>query len=196
MTTFLLVRHAERDTPDDLLPGRAAGVALTGAGRAQAERIAAALHSEPVDQVLSSPLERAVETARPLARAKGLDVVTVPAFNEIEFGAWTGRRFGDLEPEPRWRGFNAFRSGTRIPGGECAAEVQVRMVAELIRLRDAFPGQTIACFSHADPIRLVLGYFLGAPIDFFHRLEISPGAISRVVLGGDNVRVLCLNELP
>lgn len=196
VTTFFLVRHAERDSDPDLLPGRAPGVRLTERGRGQAERIAEVLRRRDASKVVSSPLERAIETAAPLARVTGRGVIVTEAFNEIDFGSWTGRRVADLEPDPVWRDFNRFRSGTRIPGGELAGEVQNRFVGELLRLRADEPEGRVACFSHADPIRFALVHFLGAPLDFFDRIEIAPGSITTVTLAEWGARIVRMNETP
>ncbi len=196
MTTFFLVRHAERDSDPDLLPGRAPGIRLTEHGRAQAEWIAEVLGGHNVGKVVSSPLERAIETAAPLARVTGRGVIVAEAFNEIDFGSWTGRRVADLEPDPVWRNFNRFRSGTRIPGGELAGEVQNRFVRELLRLRADEPDGCVACISHADPIRFALMHFLGAPIDRFDRIEIAPGSITTVTLAEWGARIVRMNETP
>lgn len=196
MTTFFLIRHAQRDTADDLLPGRASGVRLTEKGRAQAERIAAILAERRIERIFSSPLERAMETAAPLARCTGLQVEVAPGLNEMDFGEWTGRTLQELAPDSVWRAFHRFRSGTRIPGGELATEVQQRFVDALLRWRDLFPEKRIACFSHADPIRLALIHFMGAPLDFFDRIEIDVGSISTLALAEWGPRIVRLNELP
>lgn len=196
MTTFYLIRHAERDTVSDLLPGRAPGIRLTERGRRQAERIAHHLEREPIHHVYSSPLERAVETAAPLARDRQVAVQLAPAFSEIDFGCWTGKRVSELLADPQWRHFNHFRSGTRIPGGETALEVQHRFVHELLRLRDVQPDMGIACVSHCDPIRLALTYLLGMALDSFDRLEIAVGSITVLGLADWGARLLRLNDVP
>jgi broad specificity phosphatase PhoE len=196
MTTFHLIRHGERDTPPGFLPGHAPGIRLTAEGRAQAERIARRLAAEKIDQIFTSPLERTVESATPLARLQQLTPQPAPAFIELDFGHWTGKRTDELKGDPRWEHFNRFRSGTRMPEGESAFEVQARFVGELLRLRDAFPGQSIACFSHADPIRLALAYFIGMPIDCGERLEIRTGSISTLLLADWGARLTRLNEVP
>jgi probable phosphoglycerate mutase len=196
VTTFFLVRHAERDTGPDLLPGRAAGIRLTERGRGQAERVSVVLAARGIDGIVSSPLERALETADPLAKATGLRVEIASGFNEFDFGAWTGRRASELDRDPLWRQFNCLRSMTRTPGGEVAGEVQARFVAELLRLHDANPDGRVACFSHADPIRFALVHFLGAPLDFFDRIEIDLGSITTLTIAGWGTRVVRLNEVP
>jgi broad specificity phosphatase PhoE len=196
MATFHLVRHGERDTPPGFLPGHAPGIRLTAKGRAQAERVARRLAGEKIDQIYTSPLERTIESATPLARLMHLTVQPAPAFIELDFGRWTGRRTDELKGDSRWEHFNRFRSGTRMPDGESAHEAQGRFVGELLRLRDAFPDQTIACFSHADPIRFALAYFVGMPIDCSERLEIAVGSISTLLLADWGARLTRLNDVP
>ena len=196
LTTFYLIRHGERDTPHDFLPGQAAGIRLTELGRLQAERIAAHLKHESIHHIFSSPLERAVETAGPLAREFKVPVQLSAALTELDFGEWTAKTVAEVAAEPQWRNFNHFRSGTRMPGGESALEVQFRVTRELLRWRDSCPGQGIACVSHADTIRLALVYFLGMPLDLFDRIEIGVGSISVLTLADWGARVVRLNEIP
>ena len=76
------------------------------------------------------------------------------------------------------------------------ARVQHRFVAELLRLRDEFPGDAFAIVSHADPTKVALACFLGMPLDFYDRLEVSLGSISVLTLDGWGAKVLRLNEVP
>lgn len=170
------------------------GLHLTALGRAQAERLARHLASEPIQHVLSSPIERARETAAPLAREKALEVDISPAITEIDSGTWTGSTFPDLDHVEQWRQFNRFRSAIVIPGGESMVNVQARFVGEMLRLRDTFPNDSIALVSHADPIKIALACFIGAPIDLYDRLEISLASVSVVTLDHWGAKVLRLNE--
>src|SRR5687767_1544713 len=88
-TRFLLIRHATTDTVGKRLAGRLPGVSLNEAGRAQAQQLAARLAGLPVAAIYSSPLERAVETARPLAQGLQLETAVCEAFLELDFGEWT-----------------------------------------------------------------------------------------------------------
>jgi broad specificity phosphatase PhoE len=196
MTTFYLIRHAEREGMDRMV-GCLEGVPLTAHGRVQAEALARHLASEPIRRIFSSPLERAQQSAEPLARAKKLLVEVSPAFTEFDAGEWAGRMFEDLDArEEGWRQFNHFRSGIRLPAGETAIDVQRRFVGEMLRLRDAFPDTAIALVSHADPIKIALAWVLGAPLDFFHRIEISCASATVLQLGRWGAKVLRMNDTP
>lgn len=73
-------------------------------------------------------------------------------------------------------------------------EIQSRMVGEVQRLHARFPDQALALFSHGDPIKTVILFALGIPLDFFQRLEISPASISLICLGDGFVQVSYMND--
>jgi broad specificity phosphatase PhoE len=174
--------------------GRTQGIHLSGEGRDQAERLAKRLAGVALREIYSSPLERAIETAEPLARDRGMTVQVSNALAEIEFGDWTGRTLTDLESDIEWRRFNSYRAGTRIPRGELMIETQCRMVVELHRLRIEHNGETVAVVGHGDPIRAAIAYFVGIPLDFMLRFEISPASVSVLDLSEDGALLLVLNE--
>jgi probable phosphoglycerate mutase len=194
MTTFYLIRHALNDWVDHRLAGWLPDVRLNSRGREQAQRLADRMRHMRVDALVSSPLERALETAAPLALAWGLQTEISEALGEIHVGDWTGRALADMQSEEEWRRFNVFRGGTRAPGGELMLEAQVRMIKELLHLRARHPDGAVAVVSHGDPLRAVIGYFLGAPIDMFLRLEVSPASISIVRIDGWGACVACVND--
>jgi probable phosphomutase (TIGR03848 family) len=190
MTTFLLIRHAAHGLLGRTLAGRMPGVHLSEEGKAQAERLADRLSHLPIDAIYSSPLERACETAEPLARRVGL---LCEEITELDLGDWTGSDFDQVEGDQRWRYFNSYRSGTRIPGGEMMLETQVRAVAKMDGLRVAHPGGTVAVVTHGDVIRALIGYYVGSPLDLFLRFEISPASLSIVKLHEYGPQVLLMN---
>jgi ribonuclease H / adenosylcobalamin/alpha-ribazole phosphatase len=193
VTVFFLVRHAHHDWLGRGLAGRT-DVPLSAAGLDQAERLAHRLARERLDAVQSSPLLRTRQTADAVARRCALEVEEAPDILEVDFGGWTGRDFDELERDGRWRRWNAFRSAGRCPGGESMTEAQARFVGHLTRLHEERPGARVALVGHADPIRSVLAYWLGAPLDLFLRIEVSPASISAVELGDWGPRVLSINE--
>lgn len=194
MTTVLLTRHATGDHVGRVLAGRAPGTRLSEEGRRQAERLSEWFAARPVHAVYASPLERARETAEPIAQRLGLTLYEAPGLIELDFGEWTGRAIDGFGDDAAWRDFNVYRSGTRIPGGELLLEAQARAVAELLRLRERHPDETIVVVSHADIIRAVLGHFAGVPIDLLLRFEISPASVTELELHEWGARVVCVNE--
>src|SRR5262245_33169139 len=182
-TTFFLVRHGLTDHVGLALCGTAPGFHLNAEGRRQAEQAAEGLTAVQLDSVISSPLERATETARPIADRHGLSVEVVDGFIEFDVGEWTGETFTTLADNPEWQQFNTRRSITRPPGGELMVDVQQRALAALFGLCRRYPERAVAVVSHADVIRAVLLFFLGMPIDFYSRIEILPCSISILDLG-------------
>lgn len=193
MTTFYLVRHALCDAVGTSLAGRAPGMPLNAEGRAQAERLADRFRELPLDAVYSSPVERALETARAIGAARQLAPTTLDAFTELDVGEWTGAALASLHGDPVWTRFNSFRSGTRAPKGELAAEMQARVAGALIELRDSSPAASIAIVSHADVLRAAIAYFVGIPLDLAHRIEIEPASLSVLALEDWGPRLLTLN---
>ena len=196
MTRFYLVRHGAHDLLGRALAGRMPGVGLNAEGRAQAERLAAHFAAVRPTAVISSPLQRTVETAQPIASRLGLELELESGLLEIDFGAWTGRAFTELDGDPAWPLFNNARSLVAIPGGESLIDVQTRMVATLRRLAADRPEASLVLVGHGDPLKSAIAYFLGVPIDLQRRIEIAPGSISDLELGRDDVVVNAVNLQP
>jgi broad specificity phosphatase PhoE len=194
-TTFYLVRHGSNDFFSHTLVGRTPGIHLNEKGRREAEQVAAKLAGERLQRIFSSPLERCVETAAPLARQTGLKVETADALLEVDFGGWTGKTFAELDAQSiEWKQWNAFRSAGRAPGGESMLAVQSRMVEFVQSLRRDFAGERIALFSHGDPLRALAVYFLGTPLEFIRRIEVTPASLTIMAMTGWDVQFLCLGE--
>ncbi|KMO30618.1 histidine phosphatase family protein [Methylobacterium aquaticum] len=193
-TTFFLVRHAAHDRIGRILCGRMPGVTLGREGRAQAVMVAERLAGEGLAAIHASPRERAQETAAPLAARAGLTVETLPALDEIDFGAWTGTSFDDLNGDPTWAGWNQARHVTRPPGGETALDAQARVLRGLEDLHARHGDARLALVSHAEVIKLVIAHALGLGADATHRFEIGPASVSVLVLGAWGAKVESLNE--
>jgi broad specificity phosphatase PhoE len=194
MTIFFLVRHGACDGLGEMLWGRRSGVCLNDEGKAQAQRLADRFGGLRLDAVYSSPLERARETAEAIARGAMLEVKQSAAFNEVDFGDWSGKTFAELEHDERWRRFNTQRSVAKIPNGESFLDVQARVVAELAKLSAQHKEQNVAIVSHADMIKAAVGYVAGTPIDLLQRFEISPGAVSIIATDEHDTKLLAVNS--
>jgi len=195
MPLFLLIRHGENDfMKKGRLAGRMPGVHLNQAGRSQAATLAEKLTGAPITAIYSSPLERAVETAEPLARALGLEIGLSPALLETDYGEWQGKTLKSLRRLKLWRIIQTTPSLARFPGGESFAECQRRVCQELERISAQHdPKQVVACVFHADPIKLAVAYYIGLPLDHFQRLSVGPASITCLWLGEDSCRLVALN---
>ena len=194
-TVVLLVRHGQTPTTGKVLPGRAPGLHLADSGRAQAEAVALRIAElKQVDAIYASPLERARETAAPIARARGLKVTIDKSLLECEFGDWTGAELKKLAKLPEWSTVQRFPSGFRFPNGESFCDMQHRIVSGVDRLRAAHPGGTIVCVSHADPIKALVAHAMGTHLDLFQRIVISTCSVSAIAYSPSGPAVLTVNS--
>ncbi|HEX3019495.1 MAG TPA: histidine phosphatase family protein [Chitinispirillaceae bacterium] len=193
-TIAYLIRHGNINCAD-LVPGRMPGTHLSEDGRKQAADLVGFFDNRGLDAIYCSPLDRAVETAAPLARHKSLQIHIDDSFNEINFGEWTGKKFSELENDFRWKQFHFFRNGTVIPSGELMVEVQSRMIGKLQDLKQRHRGQSFAIFSHNDPIKSVIAFYIGISLDLFLRITIDTGSISVLNFENGNTEVSSVNVL-
>ncbi|MBI5087331.1 MAG: MSMEG_4193 family putative phosphomutase, partial [Actinobacteria bacterium] len=178
-TLVLLVRHGQTPTTGKVLPGRAPGLHLAEAGQQQAQRAADRIAELPtVDAIYASPLERARETAAPIAAARGMKVQVDKGLLECDFGDWTGAELKKLMKLPEWRTVQQAPSTFTFPGGESFTSMQLRMVGAIDRLRALHPGGVVVCVSHADPIKAAVAHAMGTHIDLFQRIVIGTCSIS------------------
>ena len=194
LTTVHLVRHAAHSLLPHTLAGRMPGIPLSDEGRAQATHLATRFAPDPIAAIIASPVQRAQETAAPIAARLNLALQTNPGFNEIDFGAWTGRRFEDLAPDPLWQRWNRLRTLTTCPGGETMPEAQSRALRALAQLHATHPAQTIIIVSHADILKSILAAALGLSLDHLHRLTIDPASVSTLTLFDHDMRVDGINR--
>lgn len=198
MPLLLLIRHGENDyVKSGKLAGRLPEVHLNERGRQQADELAESLANVPVKAIYSSPLERARETAAPLAARLGLEVQIRSGLIETGIGAWAGQELKTLRKLPEWKLVQESPSRFRFPQGESFAETQLRVVNEIdaiLRLHQK--DDVIVCVSHADPIKLATAYYLGMPLDHFQRLGCDTASVTVFLLGEKGILLSKLNQRP
>jgi broad specificity phosphatase PhoE len=160
-TVVHLLRHGEVHNPEGVLYGRIAGYRLSDRGRDQADVVAKALADADLAAVLASPLQRAQETATPVATAYGLDIRTddrlIEAGNSFE-GLKVGVGDGALrEPRYWWR----LRDPFTPSWGEPYQEIADRMLAVVHRARELALGREAVCVSHQLPIWTLRRFLTG-----------------------------------
>lgn len=191
---ILLIRHAAHSHLGNTLSGRAGDVPLSAEGLDQARRLAARLGPETVDEVQTSPVRRAQETAREIAASRDLPLVTAEALNELDFGEWTGKGFDELEADPAWRHWNAQRADARAPKGESMGEVQQRVIEHVRAVARRCAGQVIVMVTHCDIIRAAIAAVLGLSLDRILRFDVDAASVSRILAGDWGEKVTSLNE--
>ena len=194
MTKFLFIRHATTDALGKHLSGRQPDIHLNNHGVSEVAALAQQLATVKINAIYSSPLERAVETAEPIAKAHQLQCNIDTDFLELDFGSWTNQSFDTLNVDPVFTHFNTFRSGTRIPGGELMLEAQCRIVRGIQKLAAKHPDEVVAIISHSDMIKAAIAFYTGIPIDMMQRLEVSPASVSIIHIYKNSASLQLLNQ--
>ncbi len=161
MTVVHLLRHGEVYNPAGVLYGLLPGFELSEAGRRMAEQAAAALAGHDITYLVSSPLQRAQQTAAPLAAATGLPIDVDERLTEAA-NVFQGKRVngpeGVLRRPASWR---YYRNPFRPSWGEPYEQVARRMHAALLAARDRATGHEAVCVSHQLPIVCLRRYLEG-----------------------------------
>lgn len=178
-----------------MLPGRASGLHLAEAGVQQAFAVAERIAEFPkIDAIYASPLERARETAAPIAKALKQRVSINKGLLECDFGDWTGEQLGTLMKKPEWSTVQRAPSSFRFPNGESFTEMQTRMVTTLDNIRTKHPGGVVVCVSHADPIKAAVAHAMGTHLDLFQRIVIGTCSVSAIAYSQHGPIVLTVNS--
>ena len=206
MPTVLLVRHGpSTSNGDGVLAGRLPGIHLTERGRDQVARLAARFAGAPVVRVVSSPLERCLETAGPLAGAVGTRVDLDDDLQECAYGDWTGRTLADLAREPLWATVQDSPTSARYPASDrYAAESLAEMAERVVRavrrhdeqVREAHGDTALwVAVTHGDLVKAVLADATGSGLERFQRYTADPASVSVVRYGGRHTFLLAANDL-
>lgn len=180
---------------------------LSAVGRAQAERVAAALGGVRLDAVVSSDLARAVETAEIVARG-GPPLLVDPRLREVDLGDYDGFSFEDVSRvDPRfvsWPGV-AFHgrlarasyhvpADLSFPGGESATTMTARLVPALVELASAWAGRTVAVVTHGWAIQGLLCHATATDLASYFRFTYANASTTLVEVGGDGRGALLLHN--
>jgi len=180
----LLVRHGLTAVTGSVLSGWTPGVNLDERGTAQAESLATRLAPVPLDAIVSSPLERCVQTAAAIAAVRNSQAAAVQydeRIGECRYGAWTNQPLKKLAKDPLWRVVQQHPSAVRFPGpdGESMLDMQHRAVAA-VRDWNARLGRraTYVVCSHGDVIKAIAADALGMHLDLYQRIQVDPCSLT------------------
>ncbi|GAB4499055.1 MAG: histidine phosphatase family protein [Anaerolineales bacterium] len=199
MTLLLLIRHGENDyVKTGKMAGRITGVHLNEKGQKQAQALGEALKDVPISALYSSPLERAMETAMPIAEPHKLKIVQEYDLMDTHIGKWQGKSWKLLALKKEWKIVQNAPSRFRFPDGESFPECQMRIVNVLERAVRTHkkPHDIVAAVFHADPIKLAVAHFLGMPLDHFQRLGCDTGSLTALHVSENSAHLLKLNQRP
>jgi probable phosphoglycerate mutase len=199
MPLFLLIRHGENDyVKTSKLAGHLPGIHLNERGQKQAQALGEALKDVPIKAIYSSTLERALETAAPIAEKHKLEIIPEQDLMDTNVGIWQGKSLKILRRTKVWSIVQNAPSRFRFPEGESFLESQARFVNVLERIIKQYnkPQDIVAVVFHADPIRLAVAYFLGMPLDHFQRLSCDTGSLTALHISESGAHLIKLNQRP
>ncbi len=198
MPTLLLIRHGDNDyLAKNRLPGHIPGIHLNKRGNEQAALLAQSLSKLPIKAIYCSPLERAIETAQPLAQSLGMEIQIRQDLTDGDVGDWEGRYWKVLRRNKLWKIIQQNPSQFQFPGGETFVQIQRRVVTTLdVIVSTHIKDETIAVVFHADPIKLAVAHYLGLPLDNFQRLTINAGSITILNIHDISSQLLAMNLMP
>lgn len=198
MSTLLLVRHGLTAMTGPVLAGRTPGLHLDERGEKQAAAVAGRIGVLPVTAVVSSPLDRCLDTAQAIVQAQqgDLQLEVDRRIIECDYGTWTGRPIKELARDPMWKVVQTQPSAARFPDGESLTEISARAVAAVRDWNAKLPDDAIwvAC-SHGDVIKAILADALGLHLDQFQRIVVDPCSVSVVRYTPTRPYVLRSNDL-
>ncbi|MGW4509789.1 bifunctional RNase H/acid phosphatase [Streptomyces sp. NPDC004436] len=198
--TFVLLRHGETAlTPQKRFSGSGGSdPELSPAGRRQAAAVAEALAARgTIQTVVSSPLRRCRETAAAVADRLGLAVTVEEGLREVDFGAWEGLTFGEVQerfPDDLKAWLDSPKAAP-TGGGESFMAATRRISATRDRLLAAHAGRTVLLVTHVTPVKILVRLALGAPPESLFRMELSAASLSAVSYYADgNASLRLLND--
>ena len=181
MTHIFLVRHGTNDCVGKRLAGRDMDVHLNKTGVEQAQRAAAWLADKHIGTIISSPITRAVETARPLAERLKLPIIENDLIQEVDYGDWTGASFDRLKQDEKWKKAIQNPENMKFPNGEATEQITGRLLKFISSLNDTFADDdVVACFSHNDMIAMLIVHMMKWQLPIYRQLSVNPASISAV----------------
>ncbi len=197
MLEILLIRHGQTDWNRDRRIMGQRPIPLNGVGWEQASALARALAEIPLDGIYSSPILRAVQTARILKKGrKNPKLIMAPELAEIDYGTWVGKTFQEVSIEKGFHTYHVTPSKAQAPKGEKMTSVHRRAVRFIQRLRKKHKDGRIVLVSHADVIKIILVHYLGLHLDELLRLRIDNGSVSLLWFHEKRQRVMAMNCPP
>ena len=202
MTIVVLVRHGLTHLTGPVLAGWTPGLHLDERGQAQARAVAERLRPVPFAAVVSSPLDRCLDTAGAIAaeqQAQGRDaqVQVEDRLGECRYGDWTGRPLKELAKDPLWKVVQNHPSAVVFPGpeGEPLRETQNRAVAAVRDWNARLgPDATWLACSHGDVIKAVVADAMGLHLDQFQRIAVDPCSVTVIRYTEQRPFVLRVND--
>jgi probable phosphoglycerate mutase len=179
MTTVVLVRHGLTHLTGPVLAGWTPGLHLDERGEKQAAAVAERLAPVAFDALVSSPLDRCLDTIGAIAEGRALEVTQDERLGECRYGDWTGKPLKELAKDPMWKVVQQHPSAAVFPNGEALRDTQARAVNAVRDWNEKLgPEATWLACSHGDVIKAVVADAMGLHLDQFQRIVIDPCSVT------------------
>lgn len=190
MSRIFLLRHAHSvANAKGILAGRMDKVPLSKEGIKQRSELLNRLGQSVFDQVISSPIQRCIETLEPFDSSP----LIVDEFQEVDYGLWTGKKMSSLARNKAWRDIHKHPATVRFPKGETLPEVQTRALLG-IDLHLHPKSKNILISTHADVVKVLILHALGTHLNNIDKVTISNASFSILDKNGNDYRVVTVND--
>jgi len=195
-TRLFIVRHGQTAWNTEKVFRGTIDVPLNDQGFAEAAAVAKALAAEPVTFIYSSPLSRAVQTAKPLADIKGIKINEHAGLTDLNFGVWQGHKLDEVKAEyaELFQTWVERPHDCKIPGAETLAQAQIRALDACREIASVHPGQTVMAVSHRVVCKLLVLGLLGLGPDKFWNVQQDTAAINLFVMTSDTAIAFRIND--
>ncbi len=182
-TRLYLIRHGEVEDRYHRTFGGRIDMNLSDRGLRQVQATADYLTANPPDLLYSSPMQRVQQTVAPLLRQTKLEQVILPGLREVDFGAWTGMSWDEVQERFNKSAFDwleLLETGA-IPDAETTVIFRERVESALRQILDEAGGRTVAVYCHGGVIRMILSILCELPFRQMSIFEVDYASLTKVV---------------
>jgi probable phosphoglycerate mutase len=195
MTTFLLLRHAHSvANKAGILAGQLEGIGLSKDGIAQVNKLTSSFENLKIDRIISSPMQRCLETVEGIARSKRKRISTDERLIEMNYGSWSGKKLSKLSRMKEWKVIQTKPSAFRFPQGESFKELEERIESLLKDLSRKYPKETILIITHGDIVKIAASLTVGSGLNNFQKFAVDPCSLTTLSWGSKARMLLTFNQ--
>lgn len=198
MSLIIFLRHAQaKNNVERILAGRTEGFPLTQTGLQQAEKIAKFLKPLEISAIYSSPIERAINTAKIAAKNLNLEVKTDPRLTEIEMGMFSGMFYQDMFTKYGNVFLKFYQDNSIIEenGVETFSNVKKRVLDIVNYCSKEHKGQNVLLVTHMDPIKAMLSTILHLKPESLYELIIRNASLTILKKEQNNYSLAAINSM-
>jgi len=195
MTTFLLLRHAHSvANKAGILAGQLEGIGLSKDGIAQVNKLTSSFENLKIDRIISSPMQRCLETVEGIARSKRKRISIDERLIEMNYGSWSGKKLSKLSRMKEWKVIQTKPSAFRFPQGESFKELEERIESLLKDLTRKYPKETILIITHGDIVKIAASLTVGSGLNNFQKFAVDPCSLTTLSWGSKARMLLTFNQ--